>query len=75
VIDLDNTKFSQLDEEAKNEEQLTQLLLTVKNSIDGEGLDCDTLNSIIQGVTIETKNLDAAPDELQVLYRDEESPR
>ena len=75
MIDIDNTKFSQLDEEAKNEEQLTQLLLTVKKSIDGEGLDCDTLNSIIQGVTIETKNLDAAPDELQVLYRDEEYPR
>jgi hypothetical protein len=50
-------------------------LLTVKKSIEGEGLDCDTMNSIIQGVTIETKNLDAAPDELQVLYPDEESPR
>jgi hypothetical protein len=50
-------------------------LLTVKKSINGEGLDCDTMNSIIQGVTIETKNLDAAPDELQELYPDEESPR
>jgi hypothetical protein len=50
-------------------------LLTVKKSINGEGLDCDTMNSIIQGVTIETKNLYAAPVELQVLYPDEESPR
>ena len=49
-------------------------MLTDKKSVDGEGLDCDTLNSIIRGVTIETKKLDATPDELQGLSREDQSP-
>ena len=50
-------------------------MLSDKKSLVGEGLDRDTLNSIVRGVTIETKNLEAVPDEHQVLSREDQSPR
>ena len=50
-------------------------MLSDKKSLVGEGLDRDTLNSIVRGVTIETKNLEAVSDELQVVSREDQSPR